>query len=275
MYPFYWFIFTHHLVNDCNGYVTSVYRKPTSTALFTNYNSFTPLAYRLSVLKCLIYRAYRLCSSWSLFHDEITVLRSMLLRNAYPSWILDRVIKLSVSNLIKPNIKFGPNKERLYIGLPYLGKTTDAIRRAIKQICKEFIPHKDVIVFCKPGRRIANFFRVKDTTPFDLRSHVVYEYTCAECHFSYIGQTSRHLRHRVAEHAGISHLTGRPVKTIIHSSIHDHCMQCRGSGCALRNFKILATGNNELELLVKERLLIDRKKPSLNGNVGSFELLLV
>ena len=32
---------------------------------------------------------------------------------------------------------------------------------------------------------------------------------------------------------------------------------------------------NDLELLIKERLLIDRKKPSLNGNIGSFELLLI
>src|SRR5206468_6002069 len=76
--------------NNLDGYQTSVYRKPTFTSLFTNYNSFTPLTYRLSVFKCLIYRAYHLCSSWSLFHVEISKLRSMLLRNAYPSWILDR-----------------------------------------------------------------------------------------------------------------------------------------------------------------------------------------
>ena len=126
----------------------------------------------------------------------------MLLRNSYPSWILDRIIKSSVSNFITPNLKFGPNKERLFIGLPYLGKTSDPICRAIKQICKQFIPHKDVIVFFKPGRRISNFFRIKDATPFDLRSHVVYEYTCTECHFSYIGQTSRHLWHRAAEQSG-------------------------------------------------------------------------
>src|SRR5687768_6966177 len=29
--------------NNLHGYLTSVYRKPTSTPLFTNYNSFTPL----------------------------------------------------------------------------------------------------------------------------------------------------------------------------------------------------------------------------------------
>ena len=89
-----------------------------------------------------------------------------------------------------------------------------------------------------------------------------------------MGQTSRHLRHRVSEHAGVSHLTGRPVKNLVHSNIRDHLINCQEGSCSQRDFKILASGSCELELLIKERLLIDIKKPSLNGNVGSFELLL-
>jgi len=260
--------------NNSHGYLTSVFRKSTSTSLFTNFNSFTPLMYRLSVFKCLIFRAYHLCSSWSLFHIEISNIRSMLLRNGYPSWILDRVIKSSVANFLQPNVKYGPNKERLYIGLPFLGSVTDQLRRSIKQINKQFMPHKDLIVYFKPGQRISNFFRTKDSTPFELRSHVVYRYTCAECNSSYVGQTTRHLRHRIAEHTGTSHLTGKTMKAKVHSSIREHCSRCPGSECTSQNFKILARGSTELELLVKERLLINREKPVLNGNCGSFELLL-
>ena len=200
---------THSLSdNNLHGYQTSVYRKPTSTSLFTNYNSFTPLVYRLSVFKCLLYRAYHLCSSWSLFHIEICNIRSMLLRNAYPSWVLNRIIKRSVNDFIHRNVQYRPNKERLYTGLPFLGSMTDQLRRSIKQINKQFMPHKDVIVYFKPGLRVSNFFRIKDNTPFELRSHVVYQFTCAGCNSSYIGQTSRHLRHRIAEHTGVSYLTG-------------------------------------------------------------------
>lgn len=132
----------------------------------------------------------------------------------------------------------------------------------------------DVIIYFKPGKRISNFFQVKDTTPVPLRSHVVYEFTCAGCHASYIGQTSRHLRHRVAEHQGVSHLTGRPVKSLCHSSIRDHCSHCHNSDISAQHFKILAGGSSEVELLVKERLLINNRKPLLNGNAGTFELLL-
>lgn len=260
--------------NNLHGYQTSVFRKSTSTSLFTNFNSFTPLTYRLSVFKCLIFRAFHLCSSWSLFHVEVSKLRSMLLRNAYPSWILDRIIKHSVTNFMQPRVKYGPHKERVYIGLPFLGSVTDQLRRSIKQINKQFMPHKDVIVYFKPGLRVSNFFRTKDSTPFELRSHVVYQYTCAGCNSSYIGQTARHLHHRIAEHRGVSHLTGNVMKQQVHSNIRDHCSQCTRSTCSARDFKILARGSTDIELLVKERLLINREKPSLNGNCGSFELLL-
>jgi len=264
----------HNQNGNLHGFETSIYRKPTSTSLFTNFNSFTPLAYRLSVFKCLVYRAYHLCSSWNSFHEEVTCIKSMLLRNAFPSWILDRIIKFAVSNFVQPSVKYGPHKDRLYIGLPYLGKASDHIRRSIKLIGRQLVPHKEVIVYFKPGLRISNFFRIKDPTPADLRSHVVYEFTCATCNSSYIGQTSRHLRQRIAEHLGISHLTGITMKSQSHSNIRDHCVLCKDSTCSSRNFTILARGNSELELLVKERLLIDRKKPLLNGNSGSLELLL-
>ena len=75
----------HETINNLHCYSTSVYKKPTSTALFTNFNSFTALAYRLSVFRCLVYRAYKLCSNWNLFHNEISMIRSTLMRNAYPS----------------------------------------------------------------------------------------------------------------------------------------------------------------------------------------------
>src|SRR5688572_3346319 len=225
------------LSNNRFCYSTSVYRKPTSTSLYMKFNSFTPLSCRLSVFKCLIYRALRLCLSWNLIHDEIQILRSMLLRNAFPSWILDRIIKSLLNSSINPLVKFGPAKERLFLRLPYLGKQTDVVRRKIMHICKQFIPYKDVIIYFKPGCRVANYFRTKDVTPIDLRSRIVYQNTCASCQASYVGQTSRHLLHRVAEHRSVSHLTDKEVKNKVYSNIREHCYHCPGSDCSLQNSK--------------------------------------
>ena len=74
----------------------------------------------MSVFKCLVYRALRLCSTWSLFHDEVTSVKS------------------SVSKFINPSVvMYGPSKERVYIGLPLAGKSTESVRRAIQQILQE------------------------------------------------------------------------------------------------------------------------------------------
>src|SRR6267154_2653158 len=89
----------------------------------------------------------------------------------------------------------------------------------------------------KTGSRVSNFFRIKDTTPFELRSRVVYEFTCVGCHSNYIGQTRRHLRHRMAEHKGVSHLTGKVMKSQSHSSIRDHSLFCNSCDCSSSNLK--------------------------------------
>ena len=89
-----------------------------------------------------------------------------------------------------------------------------------------------------------------------------------------MGQTSRNLRHRVAEHIGVSYFTFKEIKAKVPSSIREHVGRYPGSTCSIENFKILAPGANEAELLVNKRLLIGRLNPVLNGNLGSVDLLL-
>ena len=238
-----------------------------------NFQSFAPLSYRVSVIQSNIYRILNLCSSWHFVHIEIQHLRTVLLRNLFPNWLIDKVVKALLNKFINPRPKFGPTKERVYIGLPFLGKQTDQIRKKIKLVFKTFIPHKEVFVYFKSGFRIKNFFKIKDVTPCVLRSRVIYMYTCANCQAGYIGQTSRHLCHRIAEHKGTSHLTGKVMKNKVHSNIRDHLNICPNSSINSENFRVLATGSTEHELVIKERLLISRLRPSLNGNIESVELL--
>ena len=168
----------------------------------------------------------------------------------------------------------GPQKERIFLGIPYIGKQAEETRRKILQICKTFIPHKDFYVYFKPSNRVKTLFQTKDTTPLALRSYVIYEYKCANCQAGYVGETTRHLCHRIAEHQGVSHLTSSEVKNKVHSKIREHLSNCQNSQISLDNFRVLATGSSELDLLIKERLLISQLRPMLNGNIGSFELLL-
>ena len=64
------------------------------------------------------------------------------------------------------------------------------------------------------------------------------------------------------------------MKSLSHSSVQEHLSCCPGSTCLPEHFTVLSTGSTDLELLIKERLLINRYAPNLNANAGSFELLL-
>ena len=48
--------------------------------------------------------------------------------------------------------------------------------------------------------KIKNYFSYKDPIPDDLKSFLVYKFTCASCSSSYIGKTCRHFKTRIKEH---------------------------------------------------------------------------
>ncbi|CAF5090287.1 unnamed protein product, partial [Rotaria magnacalcarata] len=49
---------------------TSIYRKPTFTGLLLKWNSYAPHSYKFSAISSMIYRAIKICSSYSSMHIE-------------------------------------------------------------------------------------------------------------------------------------------------------------------------------------------------------------
>ena len=65
----------------------------TAIGLFANYLSFIPLSYKVGLLKTLIHRAFKICSNWCLFHDEVNNVKKALAKNSYPKNFINREIK--------------------------------------------------------------------------------------------------------------------------------------------------------------------------------------
>ena len=57
--------------NEGNRFSTSVYRKKTSIGLFTQFHSFTPMSYKIGLIRCLIHRAFKISSSYIIFHKRL------------------------------------------------------------------------------------------------------------------------------------------------------------------------------------------------------------
>ena len=71
---------------------------------------------------------------------------------------------------------------------------------------------------CQNSFKIKNYFAYKDPIPNDLKSFLVYKFTCASCSSSYIGETCRHFKTRIEEH--IKKDNNSHIFKHLHSSKH-------------------------------------------------------
>ena len=256
-------------------YVTSVYRKPTFSGVYTNYDSYIPLNYKSSLVSTLLYRAFTICSSWTQIHKEFESIKSIMLRNGFPVQLIDRGISNFLDRLHKPCQKPNDNsQEAAMIVLPYLGKYTKIVEKRIKQALLQHLPTARVNFVYRASTQLRSLFTFKDRIPSYLHSGVVYHYTCSRCKSAYIGETTRHTKRRFFEHMGRSALTGKRVTLQVPSPINDHNKTCK-SEIQETDFSILCRDSiSEYRLQVKETLFIHRDKPKINTQGGSVPMKL-
>ena len=171
----------------------------------------------------------------------------------------------------KPAVHSAPKKV-LYFSLPYTCAHSLQIRTQISRLCSSAFLHLNIRFVFRPTLRLSQLFTFKDKIPNALRSCVVYSFTCRCCSATYLGQTVRHLHTRVSEQLGVSPLTGSKSSNPTMSSIH---LGSTGHSASLNDFKIISCCSSPDELLIRESLLINKLKPSLNLQGSSVPLLLL
>ena len=156
-------------------------------------------------------------------------------------------------------------------------KTTDKKKQQQENYDKSIyifiLPYYKLKVIFRSPSKIVNHFHFMDVLPKKLCSGIVYSFKYNSCNAIYYGKTKCHFYVRAAEHMGISHLTNKCIKNIKQSAISDHLLTC---DCNINfdDFTILSKDSNNINLLIKESLLISRDKPILNRTVKSFPLEL-
>ena len=75
-----------------NEFLTSVYRKPAFTGLYTNLNSFEPTKRKTNLVDTLVHRALKICSK-SKLQEELNQIRSILQQNGYPEIVINSSIR--------------------------------------------------------------------------------------------------------------------------------------------------------------------------------------
>ena len=87
--------------------IRQTYHKSTYIGLLFNFKSFASFSYKISLIKCLTDRSFKICNNWNSFHNDIENIKSNLIKNAYPPFLIDKVIKKYL------DYKFSSNQNQL------------------------------------------------------------------------------------------------------------------------------------------------------------------
>ena len=153
--------------------------------------SFTSLSYKISLIKCLKDRSFKIFNNWNYSYNDIENIKSNLTKNGYPSFLINKVNKKNL------DYKFSSNQLRKESGVPYfkllyIGNLSHHIQNELSKICKKFRKEIFNIKLVFISFKTKNSFSYKHPIPDDLKSFLVYKFTCASCSSTYIGKTRRH-----------------------------------------------------------------------------------
>ena len=201
------------------------------------------------------------------FHNDTEKIKSNLIKNVYPPFLINKVIKKHL------NYKFSRNQSQLkdtsdvyYFELPYIGNLSHHIKKELSKLCKEFWKENFNIRLFFTSFKIKNYFSYKEPITDDLKSFLVYKFTCASCSSSYIGKTWRHFKTRIEEHIKKDNKS--------HIFKHLHSTATIFDSYNSLSFKIIDKANSKFDLKVKEALQINWRKPKLNVQQNHLALTL-
>ena len=120
-----------------------VFRKPTHTDRYLDFNSHHDIKHKISAARTLIHRALTLPSTHASKQDELNHITTTLKCNGYPDKIIKQILRDSTPNTIVPSPeelvgqffkRFDDiDKPSGYVTLPYISGITDALRRILQK----------------------------------------------------------------------------------------------------------------------------------------------
>ena len=234
---------------------TTLYRKPTHTNQYLNFESNHPLSTRIGVARTLFDRASQIVKDRDQLHLEQKHIKTTLKKCGYKGWALNQSIRPTLFDIPK-----NQNKSlRGYVSVPYVQGISESFKRLLTS-------STDCSVAFKGSNTIRDHLvHPKDQDEIGSKTNVIYKICCKECSSIYIGQTKRRLKDRIKEHKDIKSV----VAGVGVSGVANHVLNT--SHIDWDNVTILDGESNKLAREIKESIWIRKCNPELNRK-GGFEL---
>ena len=236
-------------LSDGNGsLITTIYRKPTHTDQYLQWDSQHAISTKYSIISTLYHRPKTVCSNQQHLHEEQEHLQKVLTRCKYPEWALNRMKKKITAPLTpndnnkkKPTSSNMSNIKRNYIVVPY----TKGLSESFKNVGKKY----DIQAYFKGGRTIKDLLVApKDKDHITKKSGIIYRYKCGRVECKYIGECLRTFGERFTEHLKAP------------SPIFDH-FNITGHNTTLENFS--KVGKKDQNLMTHKRINIHKGQQSI------------
>ena len=121
----------------------------------------------------LVNRGFRICSTWSMFHQQLILLREIFQKNSYPENFIDRCFKLFLNriHILKEKVPT-VEKKRLRLVLPYWGTISLQTRTKLQKSIKGVLTAVNYRLFLKV--KINSVIISAFKTPFPKLLHQVW-----------------------------------------------------------------------------------------------------
>ena len=229
-------------------YQSSVYRKPTHTDRYLDFNSSHPISAKRAVVRAQMDQAENVCSDPDILAKEMEHLNKVLHYNNYPQWMIDKGRKSGKHDpLIHPETGVEIQK-CFYISVPYFPGLSESYKKIFKYTL--------IQVHIKGVNTLKSLLmHPKDKISTDQKKDIVYHWECQAdgCNSSYIRETSRALGERVKEH---------PKSTTL--AILKHCKDFHHPLPSINDFSIIDKDPSQITQEAKEAIHIRRLDPNLN-----------
>ena len=243
---------------------TWVYRKSTNTNVIMNFHDIAPKSWKVGLAYCFLNRAFTVCSSSLLFQREVEILKSVFLKNSYTSSFFRKVYddfmkQKDDTTLLSSSEVDEDSVRKVTVRLPFFGKCSTVFARTFCSLVKDRFGVE--IRAAYTSVKLQAMFQLKNPTPFQFLSNVVYRFDCVNNpDLLYIGQTSRHLIERANEHLDFADKESAVAA-------HRSRSHCKHSNLSVQNFRVLKKCRTKFETKIFEALYIQKLHPTLNTQV--------
>ena len=105
--------------------------------LLLNVKSFTLFSYRIRFIICFINSLFKTCNKLNSFYNDIENIKSSLIKNAYPPFLIIKVIKNYLERKFSSNQNQLKDKSNVfYFKLPYIDNLSHRITNKLSKLCK-------------------------------------------------------------------------------------------------------------------------------------------